>query len=542
MWKRVLALLMSVIMVATMFVGCSKENAKTEGGEVNSKSAEVSAEKTKKKLHVVVDGNLINFPKGMNENDNFIIRGMEDYTGYDLEWTILPNANGENITKLNSMMSAGNAGDIISMRDCSLMGRYSKEKLIVPLDDYLGATNNLNDDKTPDAIKLLTTVNGKRYAVSTENALPGTTSTLIRKDWMEKLGLSQPKNKDELYSTLVALRNADIDGNGTADTTPLAVCGDCTISQTFFLLRGLFDMPNDFQIKNGKVVYTWIEDEGKQFLEYAAKLYADKLIPSDFAALNDQSVQDMLMSGKSAMLTDWPWASRNNIPAMAEKHGGDLRFIENPKSISGITAQSQTQTPLAMTVMVTKFSKSPEDAVSFLDKILDDKMITLTNYGIEGETFNYIDGKPVFNEEVTSGKKDMAWNVYFANELLQTPDIWHYQTATLQGWGEYYYTTELNVGKIYPADVMMPVQPDLISMKTDLASQVSVYCNDFIMGKENADTFTAFREKWLKDGGQEILDGYNKLYEDLGKPVFDHPQTNKTREGFTGKYMYNGSK
>lgn len=558
--KWLAGLMATVLWVSMLFSGCgtsvpvptasvgAESTAAAAGAEsttatasVESSTATAAPEANKNKLDVLkvtVDGNLINFPEGLDANKNFIIDGLRKKFGIDIQWTILP-LDG-NLAKLNAMMSAGDAGDIVSMRDSSLIGRYAKEKLIVALDDYLPSTINLNDAKTPDAIKLLTTVDGKRYAVSTVNGLPGTTATLVRKDWLVKLGLNQPKDKDDLMSILQKLRDGDPDGNGKDDTIPLVTCGSAVLSQSFFMVRGLFDIPNDYQEKNGNIVFTLIEPEGKQFLEYAAKLYSEKLIPQDYSALKDQAAWDLVMGDKGAMFTDWPWAARTNIPAIKEKYNGDLKFMDNPKSISGITAQSQTQTPLAMSVMVTKFCKDPQTAVNFLDMLLTDEMITLTNYGIEGETFTIIDGKPVFTEDVKSGKNDLTWNIYYANHVLQTPEIWHYKDATLGGWGEYYYATERNVGKIYPADVMMPPQADLITARTDLATSVVQFYDDVVTGKASIDGFDKFRETWLADGGQAIVDGYTKLYKDMGSPKFSHPQANIVREGFTGVNLYNG--
>ena len=36
----------------------------------------------------------------------------------------------------------------------------------------------------------------------------------IRKDWLEKLGLEEPKTVDELYNVLVTFRDKDPNGNG----------------------------------------------------------------------------------------------------------------------------------------------------------------------------------------------------------------------------------------------------------------------------------------------------------------------------------------
>ncbi len=50
----------------------------------------------------------------------------------------------------------------------------------------------------------------------------GGAGIVIRKDWLDKLGLKEPKTLTELVDVLKAFRDKDPDGNGKQDTIPLA--------------------------------------------------------------------------------------------------------------------------------------------------------------------------------------------------------------------------------------------------------------------------------------------------------------------------------
>lgn len=53
----------------------------------------------------------------------------------------------------------------------------------------------------------------------------------IRQDWLENLGLSQPKTIDELINVIEKFTTDDPDGNGVDDTYGLGVTGALTFLQ-----------------------------------------------------------------------------------------------------------------------------------------------------------------------------------------------------------------------------------------------------------------------------------------------------------------------
>jgi multiple sugar transport system substrate-binding protein len=81
------------------------------------------------------------------------------------------------------------------------------------------------DKLAPSSWDSATDIAGKTYAVpfsAQANLL------FIRKDWLAKLGLSEPKNWDDVAAVAKAFTTQDPDGNGKADTYGLAVPGSTT--------------------------------------------------------------------------------------------------------------------------------------------------------------------------------------------------------------------------------------------------------------------------------------------------------------------------
>src|SRR4030042_2784638 len=64
----------------------------------------------------------------------------------------------------------------------------------------------------------LVTIDGKMYGLPDPGQIPPTDGLVIRKDWLDKLGLAMPKTMDELIEVARKFTNDDPDGNGKNDT------------------------------------------------------------------------------------------------------------------------------------------------------------------------------------------------------------------------------------------------------------------------------------------------------------------------------------
>ncbi|GHV49222.1 putative ABC transporter peptide-binding protein YtcQ [Spirochaetia bacterium] len=67
-------------------------------------------------------------------------------------------------------------------------------------------------------------IEGKSYALPIERELVQA-GVLYRTDWLEKLGLAEPKNIEDIWNIMVAFSERDPDGNGKRDTVGLSMKG-----------------------------------------------------------------------------------------------------------------------------------------------------------------------------------------------------------------------------------------------------------------------------------------------------------------------------
>lgn len=169
-------------------------------------------------------------------------------------------------TKLTAAASAHRLPDVV-FDDAAQLGNFESQGIILPIDKakFAGA-----DQLTDLAWKSATDLHGQPYAVpfsAQANVL------LIRKDWLDKVGLQPPKTWEDLAKVAKAFTTQDPDGDGKADTYGLDVPGSTARGYTsWYWSSFLYQAGGDFVKSAGNGKYTATVDtpqavKSAQFLE-----------------------------------------------------------------------------------------------------------------------------------------------------------------------------------------------------------------------------------------------------------------------------------
>ena len=148
-------------------------------------------------------------------------------------------------TALSAAASAHQLPDVV-LDDASQMGNFVSQGIVLPIDKrtFTGA-----DQLTAQAWASATDLKGQTYAVpfsAQANVL------LIRKDWLDKLGLQPPKTWADLAAVAQAFTTKDPDGDGKNDTYGLAVPGSTARGYTsWFWSSFLYSAGGDYLKQNG---------------------------------------------------------------------------------------------------------------------------------------------------------------------------------------------------------------------------------------------------------------------------------------------------
>lgn len=212
----------------------------------------------------------------------------------------------------------------------------------------------------------------------------------IRQDWLDALNLPMPTTTEELYDTLKAFQDQDVNGNGQADEemlinyssfgTDIAQCFGLGINTTFI------NSQNDYKVDS-----PWYQDNVKAYIEYMQKLYKEGLLKMD----DSQAATDMA-NNKVAVVGTWgtemwlepqitvpegaayPWFAPFRVQAV---EGETPLFRGSNKFNPGWTA---TAVPAS--------SDKQQAIAKILDYLITDEAYVLLEHGIEGVSFEMVDG------------------------------------------------------------------------------------------------------------------------------------------------------
>jgi putative aldouronate transport system substrate-binding protein len=121
----------------------------------------------------------------------------------------------------------------------------------------------------------------------------GMNGALIRKDWLNKLGLKIPTTKDEFVAVLRAFRDKDPNGNGKKDELPMVGREN---GRWMDILFGMYGVAMDegfpeWDLYNKKLTYAAITPNMKAALKFCSQLYKEGLLdPETF--LNSKNIFD----------------------------------------------------------------------------------------------------------------------------------------------------------------------------------------------------------------------------------------------------------
>ncbi len=149
-----------------------------------------------------------------------------NWPGYDiirekLNINLVPTAEPSNDSdqdvKIQAAGAANNLPDVF-MVTRPVLQNLVKQNLVAPRDDiYDQMPERTAKYHDADSIRYAT-INGHNYGMAIPSSTQGIEGLVIRKDWLDNLGLDVPTTLDEFYDMLYAFTYNDPDGNGKNDT------------------------------------------------------------------------------------------------------------------------------------------------------------------------------------------------------------------------------------------------------------------------------------------------------------------------------------
>jgi len=142
---------------------------------------------------------------------------VRDKLGIELILTALPSSEGDQDVKVQAAGAANNLPDVFMVRRTPWL-RLVKQGVIADVDDMYPLMPKRTSEMYTPGSRAYTTYNGKSYGLASPGAIIKNEGVVIRKDWLDRLGLEVPKTTEEYLNVMRAFTFNDPDGNGKNDT------------------------------------------------------------------------------------------------------------------------------------------------------------------------------------------------------------------------------------------------------------------------------------------------------------------------------------
>ncbi|WP_197429806.1 extracellular solute-binding protein, partial [Auraticoccus cholistanensis] len=322
-------------------------------------------------------------------------KAIEALVGKKLDITWVPNSNYGDRT--NVTLASDDLPEVMVVQGkVPSFVQSAQAGAFWDLTDKLGSYPNLVAEN-PEIAKAAT-VNGTSYGIFRSRDQMRAT-TIVRADWLEKLGLQAPETVDDLYEVAKAFKE---ERPGGKESTGLIIPkwpGGYATSSPYDLLETWFGAPNAWGERDGRLVPGFDTEEHLEADRFIRKMREEGLINADFATLDSAKWNEPFFNGQGGIIIDVD--SRVFVLTKLfeqEDPGNGYSYVAQTGNLIGPDGQRHSYPSagysgfLAISKQSVPTEEELADVLAVLDKMATKEGQVLMNNGIEGENFTVVDG------------------------------------------------------------------------------------------------------------------------------------------------------
>ncbi len=297
-WKFVL--IAALLVLSQILAACAPAAAPTEAAAPEPTKAPEPAAPTKvpeptkppEPVDIILWAQATVTEAGAPPDDWIAYDIIREELNINLTYVIVPTGeDGE--AKINAAAAANDLPDLFQVVKANNDNRGGLKQLVdlglvAPVEDMMPlmperAKLHYND---PLLINLVT-FDGHQYGLPEPPPIPRREGLVIRKDWLDKLGLEVPTTPEELLTVAQAFTTQDPDGNGKNDTYGFGgfITGD-GLGNRFDFIMGAYGVPGLWNFTGkGDFGLNVRNPQYKDALAYFKSIVEAKVIDPDWATL-----------------------------------------------------------------------------------------------------------------------------------------------------------------------------------------------------------------------------------------------------------------
>lgn len=511
--KKLGSILLSSAMLMSLLAACSQGNnapATTSPSNTSTTTGETPAPEaaalSEIPLPITTERFTINYWRANDAKltaslDNFgdmaAYKKKAELTGVDVKFTHPPL--GQQRDQFNLLISTNELPDVIYYNWADAVG--GPEKMIE--DGRIIRLNELIDQYAPNLKKIIASDPDVKKQIALDDGtiymfpllkldalkLNATSGLIIRKDWLDNLGLQTPTTIDEWYTVLKAFKEKDPNGNGKPDELPFTGNwgpGNLTKLHDF---APAFGVIGGFQMNGDKVEFGPIQPGYRDFLETMATWYKEGLIDPEIMT-NDGKAFDYKITNNLA------GAYQGGVFSGMGKYFNLMRDTDPNFNVTGapwpVSPDGTAYATFNMENKVLPFgeaitSSADKDKLKYIVQWMDfnysPEGSDLFNFGIEHESY-VKDGNGVkFTDTIVNNPNGLTYDQALATYALSIMDgpinqDTRYLDALLFDDGQRAANAEWMKASSALTLPTIRMTTDEASASTSIMSQVNTYLNE----------------------------------------------------------------
>ncbi|SHO53202.1 extracellular solute-binding protein [Anaerocolumna xylanovorans] len=568
--KRFLTLGLIAALVVSSAAACSKSDKNTSDNNGSSGTTDAPADKPDTwiadrtiTIQAYVDDIGNSLPKDLNNTE--VMKEITKRTGIKLNIQYTPGDSDSSV--MAAQLASGTVPDVIvsylndsTRPEFPILLKAAREGMFADVSGYLKDTKvysrYLEDDYLPNDTKKNITFrdefDGAAYILqfsidsedrslqyNPEDAYVG--GLYIQKSIVDALGIDPYKvnTQEQFYDLLVKIKNGGFkDDNGNA-VYPLGpkYWGGSSDTLEYITPGYNWGVSDGYNITDdGTIKHEIDTDYVYEKINYVRKLLAEGLMNPEFFTMDSTRAEEVSKSHNSAIMADVHnyqeiiYGSDDWTPlGPLNDFTGNNSKVVHGKSGYGAFAISAD-------------AKNPEEILKFFDYLSTPEGQMLSEYGVEGVSYNMVDGKPVLTDEalakLNEGDKDYLVNkigagfggagfAFFDYVLTNLDRLNNFGESRPGAGSSTTFARSVEIAKDYPrtlklvpgldataylsADSLADVkaQMSLLNYKDMLVQ--AIYANS---DEEVKKIVESFREQLKQAGNDTFIEYIGKLYKD----------------------------
>ena len=374
--------------------------------------------------------------------------------------------------------------------------------------------------------------NGKLMAIPETVIDHGPRLLWLRKDWMDELGLDEPKTLDDAFEIIEAFVENGMGAEEGEDPVGL-VCDTDLVGSTSssYSVEPVFDRfhasPQRWVNQNGEIVYGSVTQQTQNALSYLHELYERGVIDQNFALRAQNNLRDLVVSGKCGAFFGLWWTPNNPLMDVYEKDKNadwEPYYLQQPEHDNAYASFRDNKY-----VVVRKGYEHPEIVMKIISVLFDYSRFEDEENADEINSYFALNVDPTarplvinvdYNEAIYNVTKDIrrvmsgkqkASNLSALEKSYYDACMKYLsgKNVTVEDWAAYKSRISA-VGVLVDGHYSSVRRTYLVDSDGEIPNMLaSLEKNAFIqmiMGEQPMDYFDTFVEEWYDQGGRELTE------------------------------------